>query len=269
MAGGASSRMKKTVDSIELSKSTKEVAKKAHKSLIPLGTSGKPLLHYLLQNAKGAAYTKVYLITALENQDFKDFLSANTYEGLSVYFAIQHIPEGREKPLGTADAILQAMEQFPELQQSQFTLCNGDNLYSEKALSLLREERTTPNAVMSYSRSGFQFDDEKISKFAAMKLDSEGFLTDIIEKPSPSEIDTYRDASGELRLSMNTFSFEGSFIYPFLKACPMNPARGEKELPQAVLNMIAKHPKSMIGIPISEHLPDLTAAQDIQNFEEF
>ena len=269
MAGGASSRMKKTVDDVALSKSTKEVARKAHKSLIPLGASGKPLLHHLLQNAKGAAYTKVYLITASENQDFKDFLSSNTYEGLSVYFAIQHIPEGREKPLGTADAILQAMDQFPELQQSRFTLCNGDNLYSEKALSLLCEERTTPNAAMSYSRSGFQFDDERISKFAVMKLDSEGFLTNIIEKPSPSEIDTCRDAYGELRVSMNTFSFEGNLIYPFLKSCPINPVRGEKELPEAVLNMIAEHPKSMIGIPISEHLPDLTAAPDIQSFEKF
>ncbi|MGB1020473.1 MAG: sugar phosphate nucleotidyltransferase [Flavobacteriaceae bacterium] len=268
LAGGASSRMKRSLETVTLSDNTKSIAKRAHKSLIPLGKTGHPLLHYLLKNAKAAGYKKVYLITSPENEAFKDFLTDNGTEELSVQFAIQYLPEGRYKPLGTADALEQAMDQFPELKKTTFTICNGDNLYSVNALSLLREPRKALHALISYSRSGLQFPDERISKFAVMALDESGYLENIIEKPAPEVVEKYRDANGEIGVSMNVFSFDGASIDHYIKACPIHPERLEKELPEAVRMFVKENPKQFLSFTVTEHLPDLTAADDIEDFAQ-
>ena len=266
LAGGASSRMKRSLDSVKLSADTKNIALKVHKSLIPLGKTEKPLLYYLLKNAKAAGYQKIYLITSPENEAFHDFIDSNVSEYLPLNFVLQYLPEGRKKPLGTADALAQAMAQYPELKSNSFTICNGDNLYSVKALSLLRENREAPHALISYSRSGLKFPDQRISKFAVMAIDKENYLENIIEKPEPQVLEKYRDVYGEIRVSMNVFSFDGASIDQYIRDCPIHPLRQEKELPEAVRNFVKDHPKQFITIPVSEHLPDLTAADDIEDF---
>ena len=44
MAGGASSRMKRSLHQTQLTEDQKNLAQKAHKSLIPLGKEKNPLL---------------------------------------------------------------------------------------------------------------------------------------------------------------------------------------------------------------------------------
>ncbi len=270
MAGGASSRMKRSIENVKLSESDKAVALKAHKSLIPLGLNKKPLLFYLISNAVLAGYKEVYLITSPENKAFKAEVGIksqnNYYAGAEVHYAIQNIPEGKKKPLGTSDAILQAMDQYPILKRIQFSICNGDNLYSTTAMKLLRMKRKTPHATIGFARTGMRFSNERISKFAVISVDLQGYLEQIIEKPDTKTIETFKDKLGETRLSMNIFSFDGKLIYPYLKNCPINIERGEKELPEAVRRMIKDFPKQLFCFPLSEHLPDLTSADDIKDF---
>lgn len=271
MVGGASSRMKKSLATANLDESTKRAAQNLHKSLIPLGAAGKPLLYYLIKNASEAGYRHVYLITSVENQGFKDLVGNatrnNSYQGLSAHFAIQGIPEGRQKPFGTADALQQCMDQCPELKSNTFTVCNGDNLYSIGALRDLRKNRAAPNALVSYSGTGLGFSEERIAKFALMDISSDGLLRGIVEKPELEKLGEYRDSSGELRVSMNIFSFLGSTIYPYLENCPVNPERDEKELPEAVRNLVSQDPNSVFCFPRSEYIPDITSAEDIHLFE--
>ena len=271
MVGGASSRMKKSLETAQLDETTKSAAQKLHKSLIPLGKEGKTLLYYLINNAEKAGYKEIYLITSKENEGFKDLVGAknsnNPYQGVNVHFAIQEIPENRIKPLGTADALEQCMEQYPELQNKMFTVCNGDNLYSEGALDDLKAPRKANNALISYSGSGLGFTDERLTKFALMDISEDDFLKQIVEKPGIESLNDYRDVGGELRVSMNIFSFLGSDIYPFLKSCPIHPVRNEKELPEAVRNLVQQDAKAVVCLPRSEKLPDLTSAEDIGLFE--
>ena len=272
MAGGASSRMKRSLENAELSDATLNIARSSHKSLIPLGKSQKPLLYYLVHNAVEAGYTDVFLITSPENEAFQQWvgtkISHNSFAGAQLHFVIQHTPEGREKPLGTADAVQQAMEQYPVLQEEYLSICNGDNFYSVKAFALLNLARDTPHALISYARSGLIFDDERISKFAVMDIDTEDYLNNIIEKPSSETIEKYRDLGGEIRVSMNIFSFEGSLLYPYLKNCPIHPIRNEKELPEAVRKMSLDKVHPIRCFPLKEHLPDLTSADDILSFSD-
>ena len=270
MAGGASSRMKKSLEQTSLDATTKAIAQRVHKSLIPLGVSQKPLLVHLLENAQAAGYKKIYLITAPENSTFKTVLSA--YPSLfsngnfQVHYAFQYPPTGHSKPLGTADAVLQAMTQYPELEKNAFTLCNGDNLYSKKSLALLLKPHNAPHSLISYDRSGLHFSEERIARFAILALDSESYLTEIIEKPTSEQLAQLRDEKEKVYVSMNLFRFTGKLLKPYLEKCPIHPERKEKELPVAVGQLVQQQPKTIYGHKLTENVPDLTAATDLSHF---
>ena len=268
LAGGASSRMKKEAAvGTKLSQREVEEANQRSKALISIDPSGRPLLDYLLYNAKQAGYKHIYLVTGEENTMFKarygKEMHGNDFHGLIVHYAIQRIPSGRKKPLGTADALFQALVQYPELQNHSFTVCNSDNLYSIEALRLLKTSKMAPNALIGYDREALLFDEDRIAKFALVVLDRDHYLLDIIEKPSRQDIQELRKASKTLYVSMNVFRFDGTMFFNYLKHCPLHPIRNEKELPTALLNMIKDHPRSTFTLPLSEHVPDLTSKHDI------
>jgi len=268
MAAGASSRMKKSLKKEMVDSNIFEIANNSHKSLIPLGKKGRPLVYYLIKNAIQANYANIYIITGEDNNDFKEFIISQSFKNINIQFVKQYIPSGREKPLGTSDAVVQALDQFPVLKKNIFTVCNGDNLYSVETLNLLKEKRNQPHALISYSWSAFNFEKERISKFAVISMDSKNNLKDIVEKPDISIIDNFRDESGDLGLSMNIFSFTGSMVYSYLLDCPINEKRNEKELPEAVRILIRENPSSMYCYKVFEHLPDLTDSSDIDNFKD-
>ncbi|HEX9826600.1 MAG TPA: sugar phosphate nucleotidyltransferase [Flavobacteriaceae bacterium] len=259
LAGGASSRMN---NSLELGHNVPKVSK----ALIGMDKDGRPILDYLLYNAEKAGYKNVYLVVGEHSEGFKkcygNKTKNNTFKGLNISYAIQYIPKHRAKPFGTADALFQALEQYPNLQNEAFTVCNSDNLYSVEAFSVLKNSRDN-HAFIAYNRDGLNFTMDRISRFALVLLDSENYLVDIVEKPSTDTIDSFKDRFGKFRVSMNIFKFNGKEIYPFLKDCPIHPKRDEKELPIAVLNMCNSIPRAMKGFLLSEHVPDLTSKEDI------
>ena len=237
-----------------------------------MGKEQKPLIFHLISNAVAAGYSDIYLITSPENHAFQEYIgkgkSNNTYAGAQVHFVIQDTPEDRVKPLGTADAVEQALNQYPELQNQTFTICNGDNLYSCDAFKKLRKERKTPNALISYARSALNYSDERLVSFAVMDIDSQGYLKALVEKPNPETIEKYRDHTGEIRVSMNIFSFFGKQLYPYLKNCPIHPERNEKELPEAIRLLNEKEPNQIECFGVNENILDLTSADDIASFDQ-
>lgn len=265
MVGGASSRMKRSLESGPHKGIMEGIP---HKSLIPVGKQGRPFLYHLAEHAVRAGHDRLYLITGEGNTAFVDLVAQGGFPpGMEVHIAVQALVPGREKPLGTADALMQCLDQYPELLKRTFTVCNGDNLYSTGALADLRASRGTPHALISYAGSALGFTDQRIAKFALMDISPEGYLRRIVEKPLEEDLPEYRDGQGELRVSMNIFSFYGRGIYPYLKNCPIDPVRGEKELPRAVGLLVRAEPESMGCIPRSEPIPDLTDARDIALFE--
>ena len=271
MAGGASSRMKRSLSQSNLTQDEKNLAGKVHKSLIPLGKEKKPLLFYLISNAVAAGVTDIYLITSSENEPFQKLVGTskinNSFAGAKVHFAIQYLKKGNIKPLGTADAVEQTLVQYPELIEQTFIICNGDNLYSKAAFKNLLKPRKVTNALISYARSGLRFKDERIEKFAVMDVDSLGYLKKIIEKPDPKTVEKYRDTTGEIRVSMNIFSFSGKQLNTYLKNCPIHPERNEKELPEAIRLLNIKEPNQIMCFGMKEHILDLTSAEDIGSFD--
>ena len=259
LAGGLSSRMKSSEASPELTMSEIKQANKREKGIIQVGKKRRPFLDYLLYNAQNAGYTKIIY-------GFAD--SGNDFHGLDISYSIQKIPAGREKPLGTADALLLALETYTYLKETEFSMCNSDNLYSEKALKLVMAE-DSPNTFIAYDAETLHLPAEKILRFAVTLVNEAGYLTDILEKPISADLKKFGDSNGRIRVSMNLFKFSGALIYTYLLKCPVNEIRGEKEIQTAIINMIRDFPESMISIPLAEPVPDLTYKDDIADVSAF
>ena len=268
MAAGASSRMKSSVAK-DIGTVATEQANNRTKGLIEIGEDGKPLLYYLLRNAQVAGYKTIYLITAADATFFRSTIrSLPNLNQLHLVFVTQHIPKGRIKPLGTADAVFQALEQFPELQTNRFSVCNSDNLYTVSAFRKLRSLEQG-SGLIAYDSDSLNFSKEKIAGFALLIFNPDFYLENIIEKPATTDFKNAADNHESLYISMNAFTFDGNVFFSFLRDCPINLNRDEKELPTALLNMIEVYPTSVRGIPMQEHVPDLTTKDDLLLLEDY
>ena len=265
LAAGMSSRMKKSVDS-NIDDSKANEANNKSKSLITFGN--KPFIYFLLKNILDAGFETVIMVVGKDFQDFKNQIDELKLPSkIEVKYAIQKIPIDRVKPFGTADAVSQTMEQLPELQKTSFCVCNSDNLYSTSSFKLIREN-SFENAVLAYDRDSLDFPKERVSSFSILMMDAEFNLVNFIEKPTPEQVSENLDENGKIRVSMNIFKFNGNQSFDFIKNCPINPIRNEKELPSALVNMISEDGLYMRGIPIAEHVPDLTSKADINTIQK-
>lgn len=272
LAGGMSSRMKKNVEGSVVDPQLAEQANNLPKGMIGVGTAGRPFMEYLLYNAFRAGYTEVLLLLNPKDQvtkpHFDQLVANNKAWGLQIKYAIQHIPADREKPLGTADAVLQALQQHPEWDDARFAVCNSDNLYSSNALRTLNESPYR-NALISYERSALGFPEDRIKAFAILSTDADGYLEDIIEKPSDEEVATVVAKSGRVGVSMNIFIFTTQDIKPRLERIPLHPVRQEKELPGAVSMLANELSQSVKCIALAEEVPDLTSKTDISVVQQY
>ena len=260
LAAGMSSRMKKSIDS-DIDDSKADEANKKSKSLITFGD--KPFIYFLLKNIVEAGFENVIMVVGKDFDDFKKQLdNLNFNNKLKIEYAIQKIPKDRVKPFGTADAVFQTMDQIEILKNSSFCVCNSDNLYSTNSLRTIREN-AYENAVLAYDRDSLNFPKERVSSFSILMTDDNFNLVNFIEKPTQEQVDQNLDSNGKIRVSMNIFKFNGMQAFDFIKNCPINPIRNEKELPSAIVNMINENDLYMKGIPIAEHVPDLTSKADI------
>lgn len=266
LAGGTSSRMKKELEGSGLNSELVKQANEMPKGMIGVGKNGRPFLDYQLYNAAKAGYTEVVILLNQKDTITKPYyenqMKLNFTWGLKIKFATQIIPENRVKPLGTADAVEQALEQHPEWKGSKFTVGNSDNLYSSHAFKLLLDN-PFPVGLISYEASGLGFDHEKVKNCAIQFTDKDLFLEQLIEKPTDEQINECQDKVGRLGISMNIFSLDYDIAMQYMKSQPLNISRNEKELPEAV-SRIAKENKKMVKtFPVNEFMPDLTSKTDL------
>jgi NDP-sugar pyrophosphorylase family protein len=279
LAGGIASRMKASIqrrgsDRGRVSQVDNRLVQEAGekpKGMIGVGRGRRPFLDYLLFSARRAGIVDVVIVvgegdTAIRPH-YESSATRQTFRDLKIAYAVQTIPAGRHKPLGTADALLQALYFREDWRDRTFLVCNSDNLYSSTAIRLLLESPYR-NALIDYDRNSLKFDRARIERFAVTEKDNEGFLSDIHEKPS-TQLVHHVSGGGIVGVSMNIFKLEYNRILPFLEDLPLHPVRHEKELPLAVKMMVRSFPKAVATIPLSEHVPDLTSISDIEAVRDY
>jgi glucose-1-phosphate adenylyltransferase len=240
--------------------------------MIGVGKDNRPFLDYLLFNAKQSGYSDIVIVIGENDNSINEYYGGskknNDFNGLKISYAIQPIPSGRNKPLGTADALIWGLKSKPEWAESKFTVCNSDNLYSQKSLRLMLNSPYY-GALIDYDRSALEFESSRIEKFAVTIKDEKGFLKDIIEKPSADIINKLIIKNEFIGVSMNIFSLSYDKIFPILEKTPIHPERKEKELPEAVKILANEIKESVYTYPLDEHVPDLTSKKDILQVKKY
>ena len=274
LAGGMASRMKKALaeENSDLDPKLVAQANAVTKGMIQVGKNGKTLIDYQLYNAHLAGIEEVMLLlhpTDNVSQEYCESLMAKDATwGMKIVFARQQIAADREKPAGTADAVYQALSQHADWQKGRVIVCNSDNLYSVNALKTLWASEV-PQALISYHRDSLLYPEERISAFALIRTDAEGYLLEIIEKPTKEQADELMAKQGRLGVSMNVFVFEASTFLPYLAKTPFHPVRNEKELPTSVVMFGEGEGKGFFAIPLAENVPDLTSKEDILVMQKY
>ncbi len=267
LAGGISSRMKRSApEETRVAPALRRDAAEKAKAMIGVGEGGRPFLDYLLYNSRAAGYRDVVLVVGEHDESIRRYYDGeagkSAARGLDISYAVQRIRPGRSKPLGTADALLAGLRSAPRWRGERFTVCNSDNLYSRRALRMMLE-CSDPGGMIDYDSSAFTFDPGRVNQWAVTRKNAEGYLVDIVEKPSADVIEDARDGMGRIGVSMNLWRLGYDTVVPYLEAVPLDPVRDEKELPAAILMMLADIPNAVRALPLSEDVPDLTSLADV------
>ena len=264
MAAGASTRMKNSNFQKKSINYQQKFDSNNSKSMIGFGKESKPFISFLISNISNSGFKNVYIVVPENSEYFKKYFNQIVKKELKIKINLSHqlVPKNRSKPLGTADAVYQTMQQFPELKLKPFCICNGDNLYSIASLKKIRLSKFN-YAFIAYDIKGLEFSQKKISSFSLIQLDKENRLVNIIEKPPVKLIPRFVDKNGKIRINMNLVKFSAKSSFNFFRECPLNEKRNEKEISDVILN-IAKYKKNYFhGITVFEHVPDLTCKSDI------
>ena len=264
LAAGLSSRMKSSNSDNEMSESAISQANTRSKGFIEI-QSGNPLIYYIIKNAMAAGITSYYIILSKNSVEFEKYLEKISNElKIQIKIAYQDF-YGNDKPIGTADAIHQTLDQYKELKVSRFLVCNSDNLYSENSFRTLIESEEYCSMI-AYKFDCLNFDNQRLKGFAILDI-VDGFLNKIIEKPDQETIDLFK--SKGIYVSMNIFSFFGDQVYTFFKDCPLNPIRNEKEISVGLQNMIKSTNSKMRIHELCEQVPDMTYKKDISKMTDY
>jgi NDP-sugar pyrophosphorylase family protein len=266
LAAGASSRMKNSEPVEGLSQDLIDQANTVHKSLIRVGTMSRPFLDHVIDNAIDAGINSIAFVVNPHETSIQDYYKANPREGITIEFVEQIVPQGRLKPLGSADAIEQVIRKLPSWKSHSFLVLNADNLYSVKALKSLIES-SYPNAMIAYEFYGLGLPEERLPRFAIIETKN-SLLTKITEKPNEETLKHYLETHKFVGVSMNVFKLNGKDCIPVFEHMPLNQEHDEKILADGIETMVEEGVEFDV-IELSEPMPDLTSKGDILLVQEY
>jgi len=126
------------------------------KQLTPVGPNGESILDYNAHDAAAADFDRVVVITRAELLDqVTERVDRGVGKVVPTEIVLQQVPEGRSKPLGTAEAVSLAAP----FVDGPFGVANSDDLYGAAAFRLLgdhlrdithRDDPDAPGAVVAY-----------------------------------------------------------------------------------------------------------------------
>jgi glucose-1-phosphate thymidylyltransferase len=219
LARGLGTRMRADAEGAQQDPAQSAAADRGVKAMIPFG---RPFLDFVLSGLADAGYGQACLVIGPEHSFIREHYSRIHPRRIRIEYTIQ------AEPKGTADAVVAAQEFTVD---HEFVVINSDNLYPLEVLRGLRE-LGQPGAILFDEQALLRNSNipaERIQSFAYAKLNDEGFLTDLIEKPSEA---AGRELRGSALVSMNCWRFSPE-IFEACRRVPLSP-RGEYELPLAV-----------------------------------
>lgn len=234
------------------------------KQVEPIGPNGETIIDYSIFDAIRAGFGKVVFVIRESFADaFRDRFDDKLKGKIEVEYVYQELdklperftlPETREKPWGTAHAILVARDVINE----PFCALNADDFYGFNAYKVMAEFLSNPAGDTEYAMVGYQLDNT-LSDFGSVsrgicQVDENNLLQKIVEttkilKKDGKIVSVEPDGSetqltGKESASMNIWGFKPSLFdilekkfTEFLKD-HIQEAKSEIFIPSVVYEMI-------------------------------
>ena len=277
------------------------------KQIDPVGRHGEIIMDYSLYDALEAGFEKVvFIINHRIEKDFYDVVGRRAEKHMEVRYVFQQpdamlpagftVPEGREKPWGTAHALLCCKNDVNE----PFAAINADDYYGKRAFSVLYDylKNAKDGAKADFSMVGYHAKNTLTEHGSVARgvceVDANGELVNIVERlkifktpegPAYTEDDgkTFVHFPEDNLVSMNFFGFtpalfpalEARFPAFLTEAIEKNPLKGEFLIPQEVGRMlqagkasvrVLSSPDRWYGVTYREDKPEvMQALNDLTN----
>lgn len=268
------------------------------KQMASVDNDGHVICEYSIFDALRAGFKELVCIIKPEMEtDFEERIGSKVRKHMNLRYAFQttdmlpqgySIPEGREKPWGTAHAVLCAKDSIP----GDFAVLNADDFYGASAFQTLFDflcdaSQRDAHAMVAYLLKNTVTENGSVAR-GVCAVDANGFLQKVTERLRIEKRDggiaftedggaSYEALAGDTIVSMNLFGYRHDFLQElearfeaFLaNDLPKNPLKAEYLLPRVTDTLIkegAMHMRvlqsadSWHGVTYREDLPVIQAA---------
>jgi NDP-sugar pyrophosphorylase family protein len=265
------------------------------KQIEPIGPNGEIILDYSVFDAKQAGFQKVIFVINREiDIVFRDRISQTIGDSIEIDYVYQdlqnlpvgfRVPAGRNKPWGTAHAVLSCKHTL----DTNFAVINADDYYGRSAFSSIADwDKLHPDAS-EFCMVGYQLQ-KTLTKHGFVsrgicKIDLNGNLISVHERTKIQEIDghvkysenghTWHNIPRDSQVSMNMWGFTiGLFdeldeqFENFLVENHDNLKTAEFFLPEVINRLLEQNQIKVKVLPTSENWFGVTYQEDVHRVVE-
>ena len=263
------------------------------KQMDPVDAQGQWIIDYSIFDALRAGFRQILLIVKPENEQlFRDTLGKRVGGKAELIYVHQRaealpagfsIPEGREKPWGTAHAVLCAKDAI----DAPFAVINADDFYGAGAFAAIHDFLVSAHSQDEYAMVGYRVENTltengHVARGVCAMDESGRFLTGIVERThiEPREGGAaFTEDGGKTFVflpagtivSMNLWGFtpgilreiEGRFAGFLRENLPKNPLKCEYFLPLIPNQLIAEGKARVQVLPTHEKWYGITYHEDM------
>lgn len=209
-----------------------------------VGPNGESLVEYSLNQALKAGFNKIIFIVGNKTEiPFKEKFGDN-FKGVPIEYALQTYSEKeRDKPWGTCDAICS----IKSLINNPFVVCNGDDIYGEKAFNLLVKhlKESKDEATVAWRLRDVLPENGNVSR--GIILASQEYLVDLKETHNLGRNKLPSPINGDSLCSMNMFALHPKTLFLLeksllkFKLAHKEDRKSECYLPVELANLVKKN----------------------------
>ena len=240
-----------------------------------VGPSGETILDYSIYDALKSGFDRVVLVVRPEIEEaLRTTLGTRLGDRVPVAYVRQEIPEGREKPWGTGQAVLACRDAVDR----PFAVLNADDFYGRASLAALAGFlQETRDADDRYAMVGFQLantlsEHGPVSR-GICEIDARGDLVSVTEREG---LTAESGLDGSTLVSMNCWGFTPSLFdhlaAGFEQFCAgltdANLATAEFYLPTLVNDLVAAKTASVSVLPTDSAWAGITNPDDLVRMKE-
>lgn len=236
------------------------ITKSIEKSMLPVGK--RPVVDYVVQDLLRAGIRDIYFVVGEQSSQIQSYYRSNIQlndylrsrgkkdmlklvaplEGVNIHFVTQPLDGGygTSVPVGLVNQYIDEDESALVIMGDQFFYRTDGGSNAKDLIELVNSRGATAGLY------GNPVAEEFIPKFGIIEKDADDSFVRIIEKPSIEEAPS--------NLNNSSFYIFDKDIFELAEKLPVNPARGEFEVTDAINAYVANGKKIVIGTIKGEYM---------------